>query len=119
MDAIEFALTGEISRLTGKGTGGLTLATHGPRVDRRDYPDSSFVHLKLFIPELDKSVTITRHINKPKQATITPEDDDVKGILAEIAQHPFVIDDETREFFNDWCESLAESLWEAGPPAPE
>ena len=38
VDAIEFGLTGEISRLAGKGTVGLTVQRHGPHVDRRDDP---------------------------------------------------------------------------------
>ncbi len=88
VDAIEFGLTGEIGRLKGKGTGGLSLATHGPHVDKRDYPDSSLVRLKLYVPELDKSVTITRNLKKPKQAKITPNDDATKAILDEVAAHP-------------------------------
>ena len=38
VDAIEFALTGGMSRLAGKGTVGLTVLRHGPHVDRRDGP---------------------------------------------------------------------------------
>ena len=38
VDAIEFALTGGISRLADKGTVGLTVLRHGPHVDRRDDP---------------------------------------------------------------------------------
>ena len=34
IDAIEFGLTGEIGRLTGRGTKGLALSEHGPHVDR-------------------------------------------------------------------------------------
>ena len=33
VDAIDFGLTGDISRLAGKGTGSLSLKTHGPHVD--------------------------------------------------------------------------------------
>jgi hypothetical protein len=33
IDAIDFLLTGRISRLTGRGTGGITLNKHGPHID--------------------------------------------------------------------------------------
>lgn len=32
IDAIEFGLTGQIGRLTGRGTGGLSVAEHGPQL---------------------------------------------------------------------------------------
>ncbi len=35
VDALDFLLTGEISRLTGKGTGGITLRRHGPHIDHK------------------------------------------------------------------------------------
>jgi len=43
VDAIEFALTREISRLTGSGTKGLVSLHTGPIVDKRDFPDAAFV----------------------------------------------------------------------------
>src|SRR3546814_19368609 len=36
VDAIEFALTGSISRLSGAGTGDLSVKQHGPHVDFRN-----------------------------------------------------------------------------------
>ena len=33
VDAIDFLLTARVSRLTGKGTGGITLSRHGPHID--------------------------------------------------------------------------------------
>jgi predicted ATP-dependent endonuclease of OLD family len=41
VDAIEFALTGGISRLSGSGTGGLSVKLHGPHVDSRNKTSSS------------------------------------------------------------------------------
>jgi len=35
VDAIDFLLTGQIQRLTGRGTGGITLAKHGPHIDHK------------------------------------------------------------------------------------
>lgn len=88
IDAIEFGLTGEIKRLTGSGTKGLSVSEHGPHIDMAKFPDASFVELRVFIPELGKSATITRKMKSPKTPTIEPADDDVKAALTEVAEHP-------------------------------
>lgn len=90
VDAIQFALTGEIARLTGVGTGDLKLSDHGPHVDRRSDPAAAFVKLDVFIPHLSKSASITRSIKKPNQPTITPDEPAVNAVFDEIAQHPEV-----------------------------
>jgi hypothetical protein len=88
IDAIEFGLTGQIGRLTGKGTKGLSVLEHGPHVDKTKFPDAAFVELKVFLPKTNKSVTITRKVSSPKKPKIVPNDDNVKAALAEIADHP-------------------------------
>lgn len=88
VDAIQFALTGEIGRLKGAGTGDLTLSDHGPHVEARSYPDASSVCLNVYIPHLNKSASITRKISKPKQVVITPNEASVKAVFEELAQHP-------------------------------
>jgi DNA repair exonuclease SbcCD ATPase subunit len=88
IDAIEFGLTGQIGRLTGRGTKGLSVAEHGPHVDKTKFPDAAFVELKVFLPGIGKSATITRKVSSPKKPKIVPADDDVKSALAEIADHP-------------------------------
>jgi recombinational DNA repair ATPase RecF len=88
IDAIEFGLTGQIGRLTGRGTKGLSVAEHGPHVDKTKFPDAAFVELQVFLPALGKSATITRKVSAPTKAKIVPADDDVKAALAEIADHP-------------------------------
>jgi hypothetical protein len=88
IDAIEFGLTGQIGRLMGRGTKGLSIAEHGPHVDKTKFPDAAFVELKVFIPSLGKSATITRKISSLKKPKIAPPDDDVKKVLDEIAEHP-------------------------------
>jgi DNA repair exonuclease SbcCD ATPase subunit len=87
IEAIEFGLTGQIGRLTGRGTKGLSVSEHGPHVDKVKFPDAAFVQLKVYLTELGKSATITRKIS-PKKSTIDPPDADVKAALAEIADHP-------------------------------
>lgn len=88
IDAIEFCLTGQIGRLMGPGTKSLTIADHGPHVDKSKFPDAAFVTLKIFIPSLKKFATITRKISAPRKPKIVPADADVKAVLAEIEDHP-------------------------------
>jgi len=81
IDAIEFALTGSISRLMGRGTKGLSVAEHGPHVDKVKFPDAAFVRAKVFLTDLGKSATITRKIKTPTKVTIEPADPDtLKGV---------------------------------------
>lgn len=88
VDAIEFALTGNMSRLSGKGTGGISVKTHGPHVDKRDYPDASLVRLKLGIPHLRKEVTVTRTLRKPRDPQIEPAHSDVHAVLDAMSKRP-------------------------------
>ena len=88
VDAIEFGLTGQIGRLTGRGTKGLSVSEHGPHVDKIKFPDAAFVELRVFLPGIGKSATITRKVSSPKTPKIVPDDNDVKAALAEIADHP-------------------------------
>src|SRR5438445_12177169 len=90
IDAIEFGLTGQIGRLTGRGTKGLSVTEHGPHVDKTKFPDAAFVRLRVFLPALGKSATITRKVSSPKKPKIEPADEDVRIALAEIADHPEV-----------------------------
>ena len=43
VDALEFVLTGSISRLTGKGRGDLSVKEHGPHVDSSKSPEKAGV----------------------------------------------------------------------------
>ena len=88
IDAIEFGLTGQIGRLMGRGTKGLSLSEHGPHVDKTKFPDAAFVELRVFIPALKKSATLTRKVSEPNKPKIVPADPDVLAVLAEIADHP-------------------------------
>ena len=54
IDAIEFGLTGKIGRLTGRGTQGLSVAAHGPHVDKTKFPDAAFVMLRVFLTDIGK-----------------------------------------------------------------
>ncbi len=88
VDAIQFGLTGEISRLSGKGTGGLTLQRHGPHVDCCDNPATAEVSLTLYFPGRDKTAVLKRNVKTAKTFTLVPDDDDLRAVLDEVARHP-------------------------------
>lgn len=88
VDAIQFALTGEIGRLKGAGTGDLTLSEHGPHVEKRGDPEAASVRLDVYVPHLHKAASITRTIKKAKHPKITPDDAAIRAVFAELAQHP-------------------------------
>nr|WP_249816834.1 ATP-binding protein [Bradyrhizobium sp. 160] len=88
IDAIEFGLTGRISRLTGTGTKSLSIAEHGPHVDRVRFPDAALVTLKVYFTALKRSATITRKVSAPKKPKIEPADPDIKAAFEQLADHP-------------------------------
>lgn len=88
VDAIEFALTGNITRLTGEGFQGISVKVHGPHVDSREEPQNSIVALTGFLPSLNKTVTIERSMRRPQEPTITPTDEDVLKVVVKLAEHP-------------------------------
>ena len=83
VDAIEFALTGSISRLSGSGTGGLSVKEHGPHVDSRNKPQ------QVVIPSLEgKKATIHRTVEAANAPTITPNDPEVQAAFNNVKLHP-------------------------------
>lgn len=88
IDAIEFGLTGQIGRLTGRGTKGLSIGDHAPHVDRTNFPDAAFVELELTFPTLGKSAKLTRCVSAPKKPKIEPNDADIAEVVQEVASHP-------------------------------
>lgn len=91
VDALEFALTGSVSRLTGKGRGDISLLEHGPHVDRRAAPEKSSVTVVLTIPSLNKKVTIERGVKSAKKPKITPNTADVLQVLTSVQAHPEIV----------------------------
>jgi len=88
VDAVQFALTGEMSRLAGVGTSGLSVNRHGPHVDRRDEPESAEVLLWFYVPTLKKSAVLTRNVKNAKKFGIKPDEPEIRAIIDEIADHP-------------------------------
>lgn len=88
VDALEFAITGSISRLMGEGTSSITLKSHAPHVDSRDTPEVARVSLKAFVPSLNKTVTIERSVDATHTPKVTPSDPDVLNLVEELGGHP-------------------------------
>ncbi|HUW71184.1 MAG TPA: ATP-binding protein [bacterium] len=91
VDALEFALTGSISRLSGEGKGEVSLKAHGPHVDQRNDPDKARVKVQITIPSLNKAVTIERSVKTPTAPVITPSDPDVLNVLQHVKVHPEIV----------------------------
>ncbi len=88
VDAIEFCLTGNVTRLSGQGQGELSVKDHAPHVDHRANPDMSKVSISATVSSLGKEVTITRSVKNPRAATIEPTDLKIQTIIEELQSHP-------------------------------
>ena len=91
VDAIEFALTGEISRLSGRGTGNLSVKSHGPHVDSRDKPANAVVEATAFVPSLNERFTIRRSVKDARTPAVTPLNPQISEVLNQVAQHPELV----------------------------
>jgi len=81
VDAIEFVLTGNIRRLAGEGTGGITLRRYGPHIDHDS--ESAVVKAVVKIDGWTDPITIQRSIGHPGELEC-PED--VKPLLGIIGE---------------------------------
>jgi hypothetical protein len=88
VDAIEFALTGNVTRLGGVGTGELSVKAHAPHVDSSKKPENALVRLKVYVPSIKKSFTIERSVKGATTPILTPNNAETKAILAKLETHP-------------------------------
>lgn len=88
VDAIEFCLTGDITRLSGEGSGDLSVAKHGPHVDVADDPSKSMVTIRGHIPSLGRDVTITRSIATHKKPKVEPDEPEIIAAMEALSGHP-------------------------------
>jgi recombinational DNA repair ATPase RecF len=78
VDAMDFLFTGDISRLAGRGTKGISLKDHGPHIDTE--PKEAVVTAKIKINDIDKPITLKRVMSKPKELICSEIE---KGIIEE------------------------------------
>lgn len=76
VDAIDFLLTGRIARLTGIGTGKITLSKHGPHIDHET--GEAVVRAVVQLPGVSKPVELRRNMLNP---TVLEYDPSVKEQL--------------------------------------
>jgi RecF/RecN/SMC N terminal domain len=88
IDAIDFLLTGNISRLTGVGSSGLTLLKHGPHVQRRDDPGDAWVSATVRDPASGKSAVLRRNIKTANRYLLNPDTPEMRAAIEEAEQHP-------------------------------
>lgn len=91
VDALEFALTGNVSRLSGEGKGDVSLKQHGPHVDSRHNPEKARVTVKVTIPSLKKTATIERSLKAPAAAKVAPDDPAVLEVLRQVKAHSEIV----------------------------
>ncbi|WP_428116636.1 AAA family ATPase [Candidatus Poriferisodalis sp.] len=91
VDALDFALTGNIARLRGPGRGGVSLRHHGPHVLHRDDPGSAVVELKVTEPHSGKSATLSRSVADPKSFKLEPDVPEVRDAVDRVALHPELV----------------------------
>ena len=85
VDAIDFVLTGRISRLVGAGTAGITLAKHGPHIDHE--AESAVVTATLQLEEFQDPIVIRRCIATHDDLECPEEARTKLAQLGEIVRH--------------------------------
>jgi RecF/RecN/SMC N terminal domain len=90
VDALEFGLTGNISRLSGKGRGSLSVKEHGPHVNIRLAPEKAIITLEVSIPSIGKNARITRNVKAPRRPLIIPDEPEIRAAFEYAEHHPEV-----------------------------
>lgn len=88
VDAIEFCITGDVTRLSGQGSVDLSVKAHAPHVDQHGHPEKANVTMTAETPSLGKSVKLHRSVKNPSKLEVTPDDSDIKAIVEELQSHP-------------------------------
>lgn len=88
VDAIEFCFTGDVTRLSGSGSSGVTVKAHAPHVDHSNDPGKSKVTIDAFIPSLNKEVTISRCVKTANKVEISPTDAKITAAVNNLQYHP-------------------------------
>ncbi len=85
VDAIEFVLTGKISRLAGEGTEGITLSKYGVHITKK--PEDAYVQAQLEVPGFDKPLEIKRLMTSPGVIQCPPEAKQFFGEIEQAVKH--------------------------------
>lgn len=77
IDAIDFLFSGEITRLTGEGTGDISLDKHGPHIDKG--PNEAFVQAEVILSD-DSKMIVKRALKKKKLELISGDSEKFKAL---------------------------------------
>jgi recombinational DNA repair ATPase RecF len=88
VDAIDFALTGNVARLSGAGTGTVSVQKHGPHVHQRDNPAAAEVSLSIRHVASGQRAVLTRNIKTANRFTLNPNTPEMVVAVEWTAQHP-------------------------------
>lgn len=88
VDAVGFALSGTVARLTGAGTGSVSVRSHAPHVTAKDDPDAARVSLTFKDLDSGQVGTITRTVKDPLNFNLTPDTLELRAALESALQHP-------------------------------
>ena len=83
VDAVDFLLTGKISRLMGEGTSGLSLKAHGPHIDHK--PREASVSAKIRVAGHDEPIILSRTMSAPNTLVYPPECKNLVDPILEVA----------------------------------
>ncbi len=86
VDAIDFLFTGRITRLQGKGTGELSLQTHGPHIGHK--PDEAIVSAEISLSS-NKRFKIERRMSQPKKLSCIPQADTEMEAVLKISERGY------------------------------
>lgn len=90
VDALDFLLTGEISRLTGRGAGALSLKSHGPHVDHK--AADARVTAEVSLAGIAEPIELARCMKAPKELEYDEAFSDVlEPIIHAASQHQHVL----------------------------
>lgn len=84
VDALDFLFTGDISRLKGEGTSGISLKEHGPHIDSE--PKETIVRATIKMPNSENICTVERSISNPDKLKIISGDPKELSEALEIAK---------------------------------
>ncbi|NQW73227.1 MAG: AAA family ATPase [Actinobacteria bacterium] len=87
VDAIDFVLTGSVARLSGAGTGGVSVTKHAPHVHKRDDPASAIVILEFTHVASGPVGVLTRSVKTAGQFNLEPNTTELAAAVAWAAEH--------------------------------
>ncbi len=88
IDAIEFALTGSVSRLSGRGTRSVSVKQHAAHVDFAKTPQDASVALEFSIPGQSGIFKVERTVKEPAKPMLTPATPEAEAALRWAVNHP-------------------------------